>query len=98
MSDMTQQQLRNVAIGFLHVLRTQDSVYEQSMQELRTGDFAQLGQFIAKVMHLQSVPTAEEVQQMDDYLYENMPTETAALKAVRPAGPAMFSTFSHGNG
>lgn len=99
MSKMTGQQLRNIAVGFLHVLRTQDSVYQDSINlGLKSGDFKALGEFIASAMHLESAPTADEVKWMDDYLYEHMKTDTAALKAVRPAGPANYNTFSRSTG
>jgi hypothetical protein len=94
MSDMTEDQLKNIAIGFLHVLRTQHDVYNESMKPENSSDREKLGAFMARTMHLKSTPSADDLQKMDDFLHEHMQSDTAALKAVRPAGPANFNTFS----
>lgn len=89
MANMTPQQIKNVATGFLHVLRSQDSVYGDWQKVAATRDLGQIGSFVQNVMHLQSTPTPDEIHAMDDHMAQSMQDDVASLQNARPDAPQM---------
>jgi len=81
---MTDQQIKNVATGFLHVLRTQDSAYQQWSAVAASGDYAKIGALVASTMHLASTPTQAEIEAMDAYIDQHLSDDQAAFAAARP--------------
>lgn len=68
MSDMTEQQIKNVSVAFVHVLRTQDPVYEEWLRIERPDNYDEFGDFLKKTMHLASKPTREEIDKMHKHV------------------------------
>jgi hypothetical protein len=81
---MTDQQIQNVATGFLHVIRTQDSAFQQWQAVASSGDYAKIGAVIADTMHLATTPTQAEIQAMDAYIDQHLSDDQAAFSAARP--------------
>jgi len=81
---MTEQQLKSLMVGFLHVLRTQDAVYSEWKTLPHKDKYAEFGDFIQRTMHLASAPSKDEIDLMKRYMLAHLKSEVSALEAVHP--------------
>jgi hypothetical protein len=88
---MTDQQIQNVATGFLHVIRTQDSAFQQWQAVAASGDYAKIGAVIAETMHLATTPTQAEIEAMDTYIEQHLSEDQSAFQAARPTATVAMS-------
>ena len=61
---MTDQQIKNVATGFLSVIRTQPQIYDEWKSLPKVDKYAEFGDFIQRTMHLATIPTNVEIDKM----------------------------------
>jgi hypothetical protein len=88
---MTEQQIQNVATGYLHVLRTQDTAFQQWQAVAESGDYAKIGAVIAQTMHLASTPSQADIEAMDAYIEQHLGDDQAAFSAARPTATVAMS-------
>ncbi|HEY1976014.1 MAG TPA: hypothetical protein VGG89_05710 [Candidatus Baltobacteraceae bacterium] len=95
---MTQQQIKNVATGFVHVLIKHSEVYDAWVPVARTGDIAGIATFLQECMFLQSVPTAAEIEAMDAHLGAEMQQDVEAFRDARPDAPVVIGVCGEEHG
>lgn len=95
---MTRQQIKNVATGFVNVLIKHPEVYDAWVSAARSGDVAAIGKFVQEHMNLASVPTAAEIEAMDEHLGTAMQQDVAAFKRARPEAPAVIGICGEEHG
>jgi len=88
---MTPDQIRNVATGFLAVLRNHDDVYAQWEAIAASGNYAAIGALVQSTMHLASTPSQADLEAMDAYIAANLPEDSVAFNAARPGADASMT-------
>jgi hypothetical protein len=83
MPGMTNQQIRNVAVAFLSVVRTQDDVYTAWKALPHIDKYAEFGAFIRDTLYLAAAPTNEEIDNIKALIQNDLKSEVQSLKDVR---------------
>jgi len=83
MPSMTDRQIRNVAVAFLSVVRTQDDVYAAWKALPHIDKYAEFGTFIKDALYLGAVPTNEEIDKIKSLIQNELKPEVQSLKDVR---------------
>lgn len=84
---MTQQQIKNVATGFVHVLIMHPEAYDAWVPIAKSGNIASIGKFLQECMFLEGAPTAADIEAMDAHLRTAMQQDVSAFRAAHPDAP-----------
>jgi hypothetical protein len=88
---MNPDQIRNVATGFLNVLRNHDDVYAAWEKIASSGDYAAIGALVQNAMHLATTPTKADLDAMDAYIGSNLDDDKVAFADARPGADASMT-------
>jgi hypothetical protein len=80
------QQIKNVAAGFLHALQTSPETYAQ-WAAIEPNDTAKYASTIQNAMHLATAPTASDMEAMDGYLHDHLQDELKGFVAKHELPP-----------
>jgi hypothetical protein len=93
MAGMTDQQIKNVSVGLIHALRTQDTTYQRWLEVEKQNDYDSFGDFLQDAMHLKTKPTKDEIDKMHQYATTELKPELDDVLAGRNSPIACCYAF-----
>ena len=81
---MTDQQLKNIAIGFVNVLRCQDGAYADWKALPHVDKYAEFADLVQGMFNLAEKPTNAEVDKIKAFIKGELKPEVDKLNQIRP--------------
>jgi hypothetical protein len=79
-------QIKSVAVGFLHALQSTPAVYQEWIAA-DPGDTAKYASIVQNAMHLAAAPTQADLEAMDAYLHDHLQEQLKAFVTTHPLPP-----------